>query len=189
MLGRRFHVVQNGLDPNEVNDYLTSEADSSDGVFRQLEQFSALQAAAQTIDDAIKQARDMAEHAKAKATEEGEHRKAQAIEDGKEITAKIIDEAGKSVLDYFDNSSSIIMEVMDEALKKAKDQVSGNRAKMREQIEKEVWSEINKIVTDMEHPARKPSNLKPEPTNTSPTDKVASTVPSTSSDPWQDAIN
>ena len=26
MLGRRFHIVQNGLDPNEVTEYLNGEA-------------------------------------------------------------------------------------------------------------------------------------------------------------------
>ena len=188
MLGRKFHIVQNGLDANEVTEYLEGEVGSSDGVFRQLEQFAALQAAAKTIDDAIKQARDLAEYAKVKATEEAERRKAQAIEDGKEITAKIINEAGKSVLAYFDNASSIMMEAMNETFEKAKEQVAGNRAKMREQIEKKNWAEINKIVTGTGHPTRESSNSKPPPTNTSPTDKAASAASSTSSDPWQDAL-
>jgi F0F1-type ATP synthase membrane subunit b/b' len=187
MLGRKFRVVQNGLDANEVTEYLKGEAGSSDGVFRQLEQFSALQVAAKTIDDAIKQARDLAEHAKVKATEEAEQRKTQAIEDGKEIAAKIINEAGKSVLAYFDNASSIMMEAMNETFEKAKEQVTGNRAKIREQIEKNTWAEINKIVTGTGHPARESSNSKSEPTNPSPNDKVTSVASSTSSDPWQDA--
>ncbi len=187
MLGRKFHIVQNGLDPNEVTEYLMTEAGSSDSVFNKLEQFSALQAAAKTMDEAIKQARNLAEYAKVKATEEAEQRKAQAIEDGKEIATKIINEAGKSVLAYFDNASSIMMEAMNETFKKAKEQVSGNRAKVRGQIEKATWAEISQIVTDMGHPARESSNSKPEPTNPSPTDKAASAASSTSSDPWQDS--
>ena len=187
MLGGKSRVVQNGLDPNEVTEYVKSEAGSSDSVFRQLEQFAALQEATKTIDEAIKQARDLAEHAKVKATEEGERRKAQAIEDGKEIATKIINEAGKSILAYFDNASSIMMETMDEAFKKAKDRVAGDRSKMREQIDKGIWAEINRIVKDKGQPARESSNSNPEPTNSGPTGKETSTAPSTPSDPWQDA--
>jgi len=184
MLGEKFHIVQNGLDPNEVTEYLKREAGSSDAVFRQLEQFAALQSAAKTIDDAIKQAKDLAERAKVKATEEAESRKAQAIENGKEIAAKIINEAGKSVLAYFDNASSVMMATMDEAFKKAKDQIASNRNKTREQIEKGVWAEIDRIVKDVTRRTREPSNSKPQPTSTGPADKVASSTPS---DPWQDA--
>ena len=187
MLGGKFRVVQNGLDPNEVTEYLKSEAGSSDSVFRQLEQFAALQEATKTIDEAIKQARDLAEHAKVKATEEGERRKAQAIEDGKEIATKIINEAGKSVLAYFDNASSIMMETMDEAFKKTKDRVVGDRSKMREQVEKGVWSEIDRIVKDVDHTARVSSNSKPKNTTSGSVDKAASAVSSTPSDPWQDS--
>jgi ribosomal protein S17E len=187
MLGKRFHIVQNGLDPNEVTEYLMKDAGSSDTVFKKLEQFSALEQAAKTMEDAIKQARDMAERAKVKAAEEAESRKAQAIEDGKEIAAKIINEAGKSVVAYFDNNSSILMQTMDEAFKKAREQVAGNRTKAREQIEKGVWAEIDRIVKDVDRNARESSQSKLKPTDTSSVDKTPSVVSSTPSDPWQDA--
>ncbi len=187
MLGRKFHIVQNGLDPNEVAEYLTEEVGSTDTVFRQLEQFSALQMATKTMDDAIKQAKDLVERVKVKATAEAEQRKAQAIEEGKQITAKIIDEAGTSVLAYFDNASSIMMEAMNETFKKAKEQVAGNRVKMRDKIGKAIGAEISQIMIDMEHAAQESSNSKPEPTTPGSTDKAASAASSTSSDPWQDA--
>ncbi|HEY31931.1 MAG TPA: hypothetical protein G4O10_02355 [Dehalococcoidia bacterium] len=187
LLGKKFQVVQNGLDPNEVTEYLMREVGSSDTVFRQLEQFSALQAATKTIDDAIKQARDLAEHAKVKATAEAEQRKAQAVEEGKKLAAKIINEAGTSVLAYFDNASSIMMEAMNEAFKKTKDQVSGDRAKTREKIEKAVGAGISQVMTDMENPAKESSDTQPESTNPSPTNKAASVASSASSDPWEDS--
>ena len=136
MLGKKFHIVPNGLDPNEVNEYLLGEAGSSDSVFKQLEQFSALKAATKTIDDAIKQARELAEHAKVKANAEAEQKKAQAVEEAKQLAAKIINEAGTSVLSYFDSASAVMMEAINEALKKAKEQVTMNRAKTREKIER-----------------------------------------------------
>jgi F0F1-type ATP synthase membrane subunit b/b' len=187
LLGNKFRIVEKGLDPEQVNEYLKRGANSSDSVFKKLEQFSALQEAANTIDEAIKQAKELAERAKAKAMEEVEHKKAQAVEDGKEITAKIINEAGKSVLDYFDNSSSVIMGVMDEALKKAKDEITSNRLKMREQIEKRVWAEIDRIVKGVDRSNRESLDSKRQLANMGPTGKAASTVPPSSSDPWQDA--
>jgi F0F1-type ATP synthase membrane subunit b/b' len=187
LLGNKFRIVEKGLDPEQVNEYLKRGTDSSDSVFKKLEQFTALQEAANTIDEAIKQAKEMAERAKAKAMEEVEHKKAQAVEDGKEITAKIINEARKSVLDYFDNSSSVIMGVMDEALKKAKDQLVSNRAEMREQIEKRVWAEIDRIVKGVDRNKRESLDSKHQSTNIGPTGKAASTVPPSPSDPWQDA--
>ena len=187
MLGEKFHIVQNGLDPDEVTEYLKREAGSSESVFKQLEQFASLQSAAKTIDDAIKQAKNLAEHAKVKAAEEAESRRAQAIEDGKEIAAKIISEAGKSVLTYFDNASSVMMATVDEAFKKAKDQIDSNRNKTREQIEKGVWAEIDRIVKDVDRNTRESSQSKLKPIDTNSVDKVPSAVSSTSTDPWQDA--
>jgi ribosomal protein S17E len=187
LLGKKFRMVEKGLDPEEVTEYLMKDAGSSDSVFNKLEQFSALQESAKTIDNAIKQAKELAERAKAKAIEEVERREAQAVEDGKEIAAKIINEAGKSVLDYFDNSSLVIMEVMNEAFKTAKDQVAGNRTKMREQIEKGVWAEIDLIVKGVDGNTRKSSNLKSKTTNSGQVDEAVRAVSSTSADPWQDA--
>ena len=70
LLGRRFRIVENGLDPDEVTEYLMKEIGSSETTFEHLEQFSALEEATKTIDDAIKQAKEMAEHAKTRAKAE-----------------------------------------------------------------------------------------------------------------------
>ena len=70
LLGRRFRIVENGLDPDEVTEYLMKEIGSSETTFEHLEQFSALEEATKTIDDAIKQARELAEHAKVRAKAE-----------------------------------------------------------------------------------------------------------------------
>ncbi|HEY31528.1 MAG TPA: hypothetical protein G4O10_00290 [Dehalococcoidia bacterium] len=185
--GNEFVTVEKELDPKQVTEHLMKDAGANDSVFNKLEQFSALQKAASTIDEAIRQAKELAESAKARATEEAERRQAQAIEDGKEITAKIINEAGKNVIAYFDDVTSIVVGVIDEALKKAKDQVNSSRAKMREQIEKRVWAEIDRIVKDVDRNPQESSHSKPQLTDTSSTDKVPSAVSSIPSDPWQDA--
>ncbi len=187
LLGRKFHIVPNGLDPNEVTEYLMSEAGSSDTVFKQLEQFSALQEATKTIDEAIKQAKEMAEHAKVKARTEAEQRKTQAIEEGKQIAAKIINEAGTSVLAYFDSASSIMMEAMNEAFKKAKEQVTMNRAKTREKIEKTVEEGISQTTTNIEQSGREPSSSQPGSTSPGPVNRAAGAASSNPSDPWQDS--
>lgn len=187
MLGKKFHIVQNGLDPDEVTEYLTKDTGSSDTVFQKLEQFPTLENMANTIEDAIKRARELAERAKAKAQEEAEKHKVQVIEDGKETAVKIINEAGKSFLTYFDNNSLILMQIMDEAFKKAREEVVRNRARTREQIEKGVWTEIDRLVKDLARTSGESSISKPNAADTNPTGIVTSNVSSTPSDPWQDA--
>lgn len=188
LLGKRFRIVEKGLDPNEVTEYLMREAGSSDSVFKQLEQFSALQAATKTIDEAIKQAKDLAERARIKASEEAEQRKSQAVEEGKLVATKIIDEAGKSMLDYCDRVSAILVEAIDEAFKKAKEHLTGNSTEMHKQVEKGTETAINQIMKDIDYPARESSDSKVESANPEPREKAASTVSSTSSDPWQGSM-
>jgi len=187
LLGKKFQIVQNGLDPNEVTEYLMKEVGSSESVFQQLEQFSALQTAAKTIDDAIKQAKELAEHAKVKAKAEAEQRKAQAVDEGKQIAAKIINEAGTSVLAYFDSASSIMMDTMNEAFKKVKEQVSVNRSNAREKIEKAVEEGINQVIKELEQTDKEPSNSQSESAKSRPADKAVSAASANSSDPWQDS--
>jgi len=187
MPGKKPNIVQSGPDPNDVNESFTESTGSVDTVFHKLEQFSNLERIADTIEDTIKQARDMAERAKIKVEEESEVSKTRAIEDGKEITAMIINEAGKSVLAHFDNASSILARTIDEVFKKVRDQVASDRTKTRGQIEKRVWAEIDRIVKGVERRSQELSKSEHRSTITRLDNETASTVSSTPSDPWQDA--
>jgi len=187
MPGKKPNIVQSGPDPNDVSESFQESAGSVDTVFQKIEQFANLEKMADTIEDAIKHARDMAERAKIKVEEESEVSKARAIEDGKEITAMIINEAGKRVLAHFDNASAILARTMDEIFKKAREQVSSDRTKTREQIEKHVWAEIDRIVKGVEHRSQELSKSEHRSTITKLDNETASTISPTPSDPWQDA--
>jgi hypothetical protein len=187
ILGERFHIVEKGLDPNEITDYLIRNAGSSDTIFRQLEQFSAFQAATKTIDDAIKQARDLSEQAKVKATEEAERMKMQAIEDLKKIAVEVIKEAEANVISYADKSSSIWMEAIEETSKKTKEQIAGARTEMCEKIDKVVEAKVGKMTMGINHTTQEPPESMPMQNKTTSTAKDAGEASSDWSDPWKDA--
>ena len=75
LFGREFRIVEKGLDPEEVIDYLENATGASDAAFKQLEQFSAIQAVAKTIDESVAQAKRLAEHARAQAEAEAQQAK------------------------------------------------------------------------------------------------------------------
>ena len=56
LLGREFSIVEDGLDPKEVLAFLEASAGSSEAAFKHLEQFSAFQSVARTMEESIREA-------------------------------------------------------------------------------------------------------------------------------------
>ena len=81
LLGREFRTAEKGLDPNEVIEFLKAVTGSSEDAFQRLEQFSALQTAAKTMEESISQARRLAEYARKQAESEAQQKKTQAVEE------------------------------------------------------------------------------------------------------------
>ena len=190
LLGKRFRIVENGLDPDEVTEYLMKEIGSSESTFQHLEQFSALEEAAKTIDDAIKQARELAERAKARAKAEVAQQRAQALEEAKAQASEIIEQARKGCTSLIDSTSDILIQTLDGALEKAKSQITANLPRIRENFEKAVESKRNHTNASSEQPPEEPSDSQATDDNSDNVESAASVAQGESDgDPWRDSVS
>jgi len=189
LLGRRFRIVENGLDPDEVTEYLMKEIGSSESTFEHLEQFSALEEATKTIDDAIKQARELAEHAKTRAKVEVTQQRAQAIEEAKMQAAEIVEQARQGCTSLIDSTSDILIKTLDGVLEKAKNQISANLPRIRENFEKAVEPKKDDTDESSTESTEKPSSSQATPDNTDDVENTASVAQGESpGDPWRDSV-
>jgi F0F1-type ATP synthase membrane subunit b/b' len=189
LLGKRFRIVEKGLDPDEVTEYLMKEIGSSETAFQQLEQFSALEEATKTIDDAIKQAKELAEHAQTRAKAEVAQQRAQAIEEAKMQAAEIVEQARKGCTSLIDSTSDILIRTLDGVLEKAKSQISANLPRIRGNFEKVV--ETGHIHTDAgsTQTTKEPSNSQTTPDNDDDSENTAAVAKGESdSDPWRNSV-
>ena len=186
LLGRRFRIVENGLDPDEVTEYLMKEFGSSETTFQHLEQFSALEEATKTIDDAIKQAKELAEHAKIRAKAEVAHQRAQAIEEAKMQAAEIIEQARTGCASLIDSTSDILIKTLDGVLEKAKSQISANLPRIRDDFEKAIEKEHDQKETGS---TEEPSNSQATPDDTDNMKNAASVAQGEANgDPWRNSV-
>ena len=189
LLGRRFRIVENGLDPDEVTEYLMKEISSSDTTFQHLEQFSALEEATKTIDDAIKQAKELAEHAKTRAKAEVAQQRAQAIEEAKMQAAEIIEQARKGCTSLIDSTSDILIKTLDGVLEKAKNQIAADLPRIRENFEKAVTSKHSRTDASSVQSTEEPSGSQAASDNTGDAENAASVAQAESdSDPWRGSV-
>jgi len=189
LLGRRFRIVENGLDPDEVTEYLMKEIGSSETTFQHLEQFSALEEAAKTIDDAIKQAKELAEHAKTRAKAEVAQQRAQAIEEAKMQAAEIIEQARKGCTSLIDSTSDMLIKTLDGVLEKAKNQISANLPRIRENFEKTVESKHNQTDGSSTKSTEEPSSSQVTPDDTDNVENTTSVAQGESKNgPWNGSV-
>lgn len=189
LLGRRFRIVENGLDPDEVTEYLMKEIGSSETTFQHLEQFSALEEATKTIDDAIKQAKELAEHAKTRAKAEVAQQRAQAIEEAKMQAAEIVEQARKGCTSLIDSTSDILFKTLDGVLEKAKNQIAANLPRIRENFETAVETGHSHADASSTQSTEEPSGSQATPDNTDDAENAASVAQGESdSDPWRDSL-
>ena len=189
LLGRRFRIVENGLDPDEVTEYLMKEIGSSETTFEHLEQFSALEEATKTIDDAIKQAKELAEHAKTRAKAEVAQQRVQAIEEAEMQAAEIIEQARKGCTSLIDSTSDILIKTLDGVLEKAKNQISANLPRIRENFDKAVATRHSHAEVSSTQSTEEASGSQATPDNTGDTENATSVAQGESdSDPWRDSL-
>jgi F0F1-type ATP synthase membrane subunit b/b' len=189
LLGRRFRIVENGLDPDEITEYLMKEIGSSESTFRQLEQFSALEQATKTIDDAIQQAKELAEHAKIQAKAEVAQQRARAIEEAKMQAAEIVEQARKGCTSLIDGTSDILIKTLDGVLEKAKNQIEANLPRLRENFEKTVEIKHPHIDMSPTKSTEQASSSRATPGNTAHAENAAPVAQGESgSDPWRDSV-
>lgn len=152
ILGRQFRIVENGLDPDEVIEFIKTAAGSSEDAFRRLEQFSALQAAARTMEGSIEQARRLAEHAKKQAEKEAEQRKARVAEETRQQAVAIIDQVQKGCMTSVDGTYDVVLCAIQQAFDKARETVSENLKQMHEDIKNAAESSSQKWRASLEQP-------------------------------------
>lgn len=149
LIGKEFSVVEKGLDPKEVVAFLQTTAGSSDDVFQRLEQFSALQKATRTIEESIAQARRLAEYAKKQAETEAQQTKTQATEEAKRQATAIINLARESCAGFVNSTHTTLLEAVKEALGQARETVSHNLTRIRDDIEETAKSHLARLKVDI----------------------------------------
>lgn len=173
VLGREFSLVREGLDPNEVVDFLEAVAGSSEAAFRRLEQFSAFQTFARSMGDSIGEARALADHAKSQVRVEAQRQKQEASEELKRQVGTILDRARSSCIASIDETYTALLEALTEAqemertaFERAKETVSKNlvtvHQDIRDMMEKHL-SELSDGLRESEPAKPAPAKAQPAP--------------------------
>jgi F0F1-type ATP synthase membrane subunit b/b' len=126
IMGKEFRTIDNGLDPNEVVEFLKTAVGSSEDSFKRLEQFSALQAATRAMDESITQARQLAEAAKKQAEEEARQEREQTLKDARERAQEMVDQAKNNCTFLIDDVRTVLTDAISRAFEKAKEIVNIN---------------------------------------------------------------
>jgi hypothetical protein len=152
LFGREFRIVQNGLDPEEVIDYLQNVNGSSDATFKQLEQFSAIHAVAKTMEESIAQARRLAENARAQAEVETRQEKERVIEDTKRQAAETIERVTETCLTSLDTVYSALLETIKDAFDKTRETAARILTEIGENAQAEVVAQLGQSLPDIKQP-------------------------------------
>jgi hypothetical protein len=163
LLGREFRIVKDGLDPKEVMEFLEASAGSSEDAFKHLEQFSAFQAVARTMEESISQAKQLAEQAKAKAKAEVDRERAKATAEIQQQSSAILDETTRSCTASVEGIHNVILdaitrteEIQQEAFKKTREMIAVNMAEIQQNIQAIVDGQYDKAEPDVESTAYTP---------------------------------
>jgi hypothetical protein len=142
LLGRQFHIVRDGLDPEEVITFLETIAGSSEAAFKRLEQFTAFQSVAKTMEESILEARELAERAKEQARIEAQSERTMVIEEARQQMSSILEQTQNSCLTSVDAVHGALLEavtrteeVQREALNRAKSMIASSLAEIHQNIQ------------------------------------------------------
>jgi len=110
LLGKRFHIVKNGLDAAEVTAFLEEVTGSTDTALERLKRYTSLQRLSETICSMAEDTRRTAEQIKEQARREAEEEKARLIKESQQQVKQIIDETKTRCVACVESTNSIIME-------------------------------------------------------------------------------
>lgn len=114
LIGREFHTVKNGIDPDEVSNFLESILGSTESALKRLEHFSALQKSTQTMELMMTEARLLSEHIKVQSEQEGQAEKGRIIAEGEKQAAEIVEEGKRQSLEMIEQTRSACMASIEE---------------------------------------------------------------------------
>jgi hypothetical protein len=145
IMGKEFRTINNGLDPDEVVEFLKAATGSSEDAFQRLEQFSALQVAAKAMDESISQAKRLAEYAKKQAESEARQERERVLEEAKEQAKGMVDEVKNSCALLIDDVRSVLSDTIYTAFEKAKETIDTSLAGLDVDINQVGVSHHNQI--------------------------------------------
>jgi len=184
LLGREFRVIEEGLDPNEVLDFIETIAGSSEATFERLEQFSAFRALTRTMGNSIEAARKLAEHAKVQAIAEVQLEKDKATEEVRRQVAAMLDHASKSCIVAIDDAYSVVLEGIKKAaeieraaFEKARQAVSSNLAAVHQEIRNMVEAQQRQSDRDAEQSGEKAPGQSPDSVDVASASEAPETEP------------
>ncbi len=172
LLGRQFRIVRDGLDPEEVISFLETIAGSSEAAFRRLEQFTAFQSVAKTMEESILEARELAERAKEQARIEAQSERTRVIEETRQQMSSILEQTQNSCFASVEAIDAALLEavtrteeVQREALKRAKSMIANNLAEIHQNIQGVMYGDYHQVGPAIEAHEEVP-DLPIEPTET-----------------------
>lgn len=157
IMGKEFRTIDNGLDPNEVAEFLKTAVGSSEDSFKQLEQFSALQVATKAMDESISQARRLAEAAKKQAEVEAQQQGERTLEEARERAQEMVDQAKNNCAILIDDVRAVLTDAIYRAFEKAKEIVAINLEDLDSNIHRVGVSHHNQILVNRQQSNDEPS--------------------------------
>jgi F0F1-type ATP synthase membrane subunit b/b' len=157
IMGREFRIVNKGLDPDEVVEFLKAATASSDDAFQRLEQFSALEAVTKTMEESITQAKRLAENAKRQAEAEARQEKDRTIKEARQQARAMVDQARESCTALIDDVRSVLSGSINKAFEQARETVSSNLTDLDGNLKKIITSQNNHSPVESEQPDKEPS--------------------------------
>ncbi|HEY41794.1 MAG TPA: hypothetical protein G4O18_08060 [Dehalococcoidia bacterium] len=169
IMGKEFRTIDNGLDPNEVIEFLKTAVGSSEDSFKQLEQFSALQAATRAMDESITQARQLADSAKKQAQEEAQRERERTLREARERAQEMVDQAKNNCTFLIDDVRTVLTDAISRAFEKAKEIVNINLEDLDNSVHQVGVSHHDQIRGNRQQADNEPSAV--------PTDTAEDTAP------------
>ncbi|HEY33107.1 MAG TPA: hypothetical protein G4O10_08390 [Dehalococcoidia bacterium] len=176
IMGREFRLVKNGLDPEEVIEFLKAATASSDDAFKRLEEFSALQAVTKTMEESITQAKRLAEHAKKQAEVEARQGKDRTISEARQQAQAMIDRVRESCTALIDDVRSVLSSNLTKAFEQARETVSNNLKDLDRSFQKVIDAPHSQSDVESEQPDPEPSD-RPTDSAVAATDEAEAAEP------------
>jgi cell division septum initiation protein DivIVA len=148
IMGKEFRTIHDGLDPNEVIEFLKTVIGSSEDSFERLEQFSTIKVATKAIDESIAQARQIAELAKQQAEAEVKQESERTLREAKEQAQKIVESAKQQ-------AEAEVKQEIERTLREAKEQAQKIVESAKQQAEAEAKQESERTLREAKEQAQK----------------------------------
>lgn len=172
IMGKEFRIIQNGLDPNEVTEFLKAAIGSSEDSFRKLEQFATLNVATKEIDESITQAKQLAESAKQQAQVETRQECEQILFEAKEQAQEMVDQTKKKSDIVIDDIRAVLTDAVNKAFERAKETVTIYSVDLDDNVHKDEVSYYDQIPVDRQQHNGKSSDQQTETMAVTSSDEI-----------------